>query len=191
MGRFKPIAIAALILAASNSRGAEPYQPPDNTVYLGAGLGLSQLNPQENGSGWHTIDQSSTGVSLFVGYPFYKNWVAELTYADLGAATVAPRNEALGHSEDISYQVPSLTAAYSFWYPRPDVQVFLRAGIAGIMNKNSGDTDIYEKNTSAQIAIGLGAQWHFSEHLFARLDTVSYDVDAQMISLSIGCWIND
>jgi opacity protein-like surface antigen len=191
MGSFTPIAIAALIFASANSQAAEPYQPPENTVYLGAGLGLSQLNPQENGSGWHTTDQSSAGFSIYIGYPFHPHWIAELTYADLGEATVAPRNNSLSRPEEISYQVPSLTAAYSFWYPRPDVQVYVRAGVAGIINKNTGDTDIYEKNTSAQIALGLGVQWHFSEKLFARLDTISYDVDAQMVSLSIGCWIND
>ncbi|HMW49425.1 MAG TPA: porin family protein [Cellvibrionaceae bacterium] len=192
MQSLHAIVLTALTCIAAQAQAAESdsRQPPD-TLYGGLSLGLSQLNPQENGSGWHTIDSSSTGFSLYLGYPINSQWFAELTYADLGAATVAPRNNALGGPQDISYQVPSLTAVYYFWQPKGDIYTYLRAGVASIINKNSGDTDIYEKNTSAQIALGLGAEWRFAEDIFTRLEITSYDVDAQIISLSIGCWIND
>ncbi|MFO1370821.1 MAG: outer membrane beta-barrel protein [Marinagarivorans sp.] len=181
----------ALAYWAAQSQAASTPAPPPDTLYGGAGLGISQLNPQENGSGWRTTEKTSAGFSLYLGYPINAHWFAELTYADLGAATVAPRNASLSAPQDISYQVPSLTAGYYFWQPYTDVYTYLRAGVAGIINSNSGEADIYEKNTSAQIALGMGVEWRFSEDLFARFEMVSYDVDAQMISLSVGCWIND
>ena len=191
MGRLHATLMTALICAAATTEAAQQSPAPQDTVYGGVGLGLSQLNPQENGSGWRTIDQSSAGFSLYLGYPINPRWFAELTYADLGAATVAPRNNTLSGAQDISYQIPSLTGGYYFWQPRPDIYTFLRAGVAGIINKNSGDTDIYEQNTSAQIVLGLGADWRFSEDWFARIEITSYDVDAQMVALSIARWIHD
>jgi large repetitive protein len=179
-----------LCCAAANLYAATPAQRAE-VLYGGIGLGLSQLNPQENGSGWHTVEKSDSGYGLYIGYPINARWFAELTYTDLGAATVAPRNTTLSTAQEISYQVPSLSAGYYFWQPSETVFTYLRAGVAAIVNKNSGDTDIYEQNTSAQITLGLGVEWRFSSQVFTRLELTSYDVDAQIVLLSVGCWIND
>jgi len=192
MGTSHRVLLTALIssIALTQAALAATQEMPD-TLYGGIGLGASQLNPQENGSGWHTVDGSDAGFSVYLGYPINARWFAELAYADLGAARVAPRNDALGPAQEINYQIPSLTAGYYFWQPSTNLHTYLRAGIAGIINDNSGDNDIYEQNTSAQITLGLGAEWRFAPEAFARLEITSYDVDAQMLLLSVGCWIND
>jgi|JI102314A1RNA_FD_contig_21_4800575_length_1023_multi_6_in_0_out_0_1 outer membrane protein W len=190
MQHLNAIVLATLALTPLSALAATGPAHQD-TLYAGVGLGLSQVHPQENGSGWHTIDESSTGFNLYVGYAFNPSWFAELTYADLGEATVGSRNNDIGGTEAISYQIPSLTAGYYFWQPRETVFIYLRAGIAGIINKNTGDVELYEQNTSTQFVLGLGSEWRFTKTLFTRLEITSYDVDAQMLSLSIGYRFNE
>lgn len=193
MYSIKPALILCLACAAANTNAAPNAHAAEQpgALYAGIGLGLSQLNPQENGSGWHTIDKTDSGFGVYLGYPINERWFAELTYADLGAAQVAPRNNSLSAAAEISYQVPSLTAGYYFWQPSEEIYAFVRGGIAGIKNKSSGAIDIYEQNTSVQITLGLGVEWRFAPQLFARLELTSYDVDAQIAMLSVGCWFDD
>ena len=52
--------------------------------YLGAGLGLSQITPDVEGTAWRVSDDMDMGFKVHVGYHFLPHWFAEFSYADLG-----------------------------------------------------------------------------------------------------------
>jgi len=163
--------------------------------YGNLGLGLSQVEPEgTDTNGWYTPSDGndSSGWHLTVGKRFSARWFAELKYADLGAAELT--NDRGTFATDypnaaITYQVPSLMAGFHLLTPGDGFNVFAKAGVAAITTaaeKDEGSV-FFEEQTSAQLALGLGAQYDFSNspwHL--RLDLDSYDRDAKYAGLSLG-----
>ena len=154
--------------------------------YAGGGVVSSSVDPERGTNGWGTSDSSSSGYNLFVGYHFKPNLFAEFGYMDLGEATLKNSFDATA-KESLSYKVPSLHIGYLQQTPIKQVSVYGKAGVSAIQNKVSSSRVSYEKQTSAQLSFGLGAQWQGANSpFFARLGADFHDRDAAATHLNIG-----
>ncbi len=154
--------------------------------FASIGLGLSRINPQGESNGWHTVDEYSGGYKLALGYQFKPHWFAELAYTDAGSAKLGNYNPAVTDTPGMTYRIPSLFTGYWLRAPEKDFNVYGKLGIGIISNKVTDNRVPFERNSSAQIALGLGLQWRFDKSWFIRIEFDSYDRDARYLGASIG-----
>ena len=91
---------AAMIAGLALPSYAEGF---DNQYYLGLGLGVSQLEPKTNNTGYKVVDEQDFGGKIFFGMDFAKRWGLEVYYGDLGAAAL--ENTAINSKGDIHYSM--------------------------------------------------------------------------------------
>ncbi len=184
---------AALLLLPMASNAHFHDCEPDSSInfdevhcwYGGLSFGQSRLAPEITADQWTLADESVNAVGVLVGYQFLPNWFAEFSFHDLGEA----RLDAPGVSEDsqpgLSYRVPSLMAGYNLADPLSTWNLFVKGGLAKIMNSSRGDEVDVETGSSVQLAIGAGVQLSFGPHWLLRLEAQSFDRDASVYGLTI------
>ncbi len=146
--------------------------------YLGAGVGLSTMDPDTSNTIFAVDDDTDTGYKVFAGYVFNKNWSAELSYNDLGTTTMQTFGE-------IDYSAFGLAARFNvFAVPLAgkNLTFFFKAGIAAL--DTEANIPINNVNSS-QIFYGGGAEYALSKSLFIRAELESFDEDASLLSLNI------
>lgn len=163
-------------------------------VYVGAGAGVTQLEPKTNHSSLSVSDNTDAGYHLAVGYDFTTRLSAEIYYADLGAAEIAFLGQDVG---PVNYQVFGLSAiAYLFNSQsgfrggssgpglalREGLSLYGRVGVGGV----SADSELdYTVNNRAHLALGLGAEYGFSNGFAIRGEYMALDTDQQYARLSL------
>ncbi|NRB38582.1 MAG: OmpA family protein [Pseudomonadales bacterium] len=155
--------------------------------YVGAGMGLSVLDPEaKSSSSWLVDDHSDISLQIHVGYRFFPHWFAEFQYADLGQASIHNKNPLLGSgSENIQYTVPSLMVGYYFFNQNNQWNVFVKSGLAGVNSRVSNDLISSDTGSNMQLAFGAGAEYRVTERWFARAYVDVYSQDARYVGLSI------
>ncbi|MCW8857834.1 MAG: outer membrane beta-barrel protein, partial [Kangiella sp.] len=159
-------------------------------LYWGLGYGYSQLEPKGQAMGWSTNDSSSDGYIVYIGYKIDPQWSLQLAYADPGEAgvgNISPLIEAQVSNPNIDYEIPSLMAQYSFLETESEIDVYVTFGLANI-NNSAHEQIPYSKESSVQLAFGLGLQWDFTEQWFLRAEWDSYAEDAWMTSIQLGSY---
>ncbi|WP_045859381.1 invasin domain 3-containing protein [Teredinibacter purpureus] len=175
---------AVLLLSSTSHILAE--RDDQRALYMGAGLGVSHLEPNENNSGWDITAKNDTAYALYIGYQVTDTLFTEFNYTDLGAAKTAPRNPSLGGEQSITYKTPSLSVGYYFRNANKRANFFIRGGLASLINDSTGETDIYNQNTSTQLMLGAGLEWNLTSRMFIRAEATSFDVDAQTYLATVG-----
>jgi hypothetical protein len=166
--------IVALCALAATEAGAD-----EGKWYAGAGLGLSRLEPEQNGSIYLVDDKSSAGFKLTLGYEWSAKLSLEGYYSDLGEAMMSPYGE-------VSYQDLGASGLYHI-YQQHDArhkgfEAFIKAGF-GRMNN---DTELpYERIHNSHLMLGLGSSYAFDSGLSLRADLDLYDKDSQFLIFSI------
>ncbi len=163
------------------------------SYYLGFGLGRTYVDPEGRSNGFETDDSDSEGVRVVFGRHFKPHWAWELTYADLGAAGLGnPTNNTLNTlvpDAEIDYKVPAVWLRYAPFDPSRNLTADVKVGIAALSNSASDGRIGYEKQTTAQLAFGLGAQLRFAQRYLFRVDFESYDRDANFTALTLGAYL--
>ncbi|MFT6448402.1 MAG: outer membrane protein OmpA-like peptidoglycan-associated protein [Oleispira sp.] len=161
----------------------------DGCLYVGLGLGLSILEPEENNTGWELLGENGKGYKATIGYRFLPHWYTEFSYADLGEAKIKNLNPAIKGKEGISYKVPSLSLGYYLFSPdEKRWNVFVKGGIASIRNSASASRVPFKKIQTSQFSLGVGAEYQITPHFFARAEIDSYDTDAIQFVVSINTY---
>ncbi len=181
--RVLPVLGLALLLTLlwvpPASVSADWRNTDDWTWYLGGGLGLSKMDPKTGGTIYSVDDDSDSAWRLFVGADLTPKISAELALADLGTTTLKPVG-------DIDYQTFSLDLLYYFHdQDRTDHvgwAAYAKAGLGHISNDASVP---YDKNTSLQIALGLGGEYAWKSGWALRADLESYDKDAAALTVDL------
>ena len=194
---------AAVVIAALVALPMMPVEPAvaDNHVcgytngdfegcwYAGVGLGITHVDPEGRANGWSTNDDADSGWKVYGGYQFKPLWSVELSYVDGGEAglgNVDPALELLVPNASIDYATPSIMAVRWLKERNESFNAFLKLGVSAIDNNASDSRIPYEKQTSVQLAAGLGLQLKFAERWFVRGDVDLYDRDHYYAGLSIG-----
>lgn len=164
--------VSALALAA-------PVQAAEDDFYLGLGLGASQLEPNENSTGFVNTDNQDIGGKVFVGYDIRDSISVEGYYADLGAATL--NNGTI--EGDISYQMMGINGLWYLPNSLPGWKGFAKVGAGSI--SNDSDTISFEQLEDVQITAGLGLEWMAKNGWGVRGDYDFFDKDVQFLSLNV------
>lgn len=149
--------------------------------YVGAGLGLSFLQPSLNDVSLKLSRDGDIGYGIKAGYQFDDRWAAELLWSDLGQAKVS--SSTTGNTAGlIGFQYFGLGGLYQ--YPLSDSwDVFATAGIGVLKNR----AQLVKANGSENAAIysGIGVVWQLAEAWNLRAEYDYYGNDAQMLSFNI------
>jgi opacity protein-like surface antigen len=147
--------IAAAALAASCSLLSLPALSADNGIYLGAGIGQSSVQFDDNISGQDfDFDASATGFKAIAGWRFL-DWVAvEANYVDLGSGDDNVQGER------IETDVDGVSLSAVGFVPLGPVDLFARVGAinwnADIGAPNLG---VSASDDGTDLTYGVGAQF--------------------------------
>jgi hypothetical protein len=176
----KPVLVLAWVSMISLSPLAVAGEgADDNKWYVGAGLGLSRLEPDRNESIYSVDDKSSAGFKLTLGYEWSERLSIEGYYADLGEAKMSPDGE-------VSYKNLGVSGIYDFYRQhdkrRKGFEAFIKAGLGWMKN----DSELpYDQDHNSHVMLGLGGAYSFDKGVSLRLDLDLYDRDSRFLILSL------
>ncbi len=151
--------------------------------YLGLSGGVSQLQPNPNGSGLTLTEDRSNGAKLVLGRDLTHRFSVELYAADLGEAE-------LGVDDTISYEVYGAHLVAHLYntgsnlgrYFRDGLSIYAKAGAGGMQNEA---TVPFEQLNAAHLTYGLGVSGLMGAGFSWRLEAEAYDEDAVMVMLGL------
>ena len=174
--RRRLAAVAGLSGGALLGGGAPPAGADQGQGYVGAGIGVSRVEPDASGTSYSVADDNDMGWKVFLGYDLSKYWTLEAFWADLGQSDMNPGGA-------IDYRVYGLEGLLYMPGNVPGLSAFLKLGV--------GRLDTYSNNVpftqveDTQLIGGLGAEYQFANHLAVRGEYEYFDRDAQLVSVSL------
>lgn len=162
--------------------------------YIGIGAGVTKLEPFTPNESLTVSDDTDAGFHGVIGYDFTSRLSAELYYADLGSAEIAFLGTDVG---PVNYQVYGLSGIVYLFNSRSGLRanktgsgmgtreglsLFGRVGIGGV----TADSDLdYKVNHGTHLALGLGAEYGFSNGFAVRGEYRALDTDQHYASVSL------
>ena len=155
-------------------------------IYIGAGFGLSELNPQTKQSGFSIANDQDSGWRVSAGWDWNSNITLEGYYSKLGQ--VALINNSNSNSATLDYNAVGLHGVYHHFvqgdrYLKNSWAIFAKAGASKIINSASGVQ--YQQTSTLQISTGLGVEYILANDWSVRADFEAFDQDANMFSVSL------
>jgi outer membrane protein OmpA-like peptidoglycan-associated protein len=148
--------------------------------YVGAGLGLSFLQPALNDASLVVNTSNELAYQLSGGYQFDQHWAIDLSWTELGQARVDSSSG--GVAGLVGYQYYAAGALYQ--YPLSTTwNLFATAG-AGVL-KNKFQALSASRKSDASLYTGVGAIWTLANTWDLRAEYNYYASDAQMLSLKL------
>jgi outer membrane protein OmpA-like peptidoglycan-associated protein len=192
--RFRRVFLCgALVLASMAATGAEAELESSIKVsdwYIGAGMGLSQLEPDDNGTNFRVTNANDVGWKIFAGIDLSKHWTAELLYSDLGKSELT--NQSIPSQKgEVSYSVLTLTSQYYFNQKtdpgfRQGWQPFLRAGISMLDAEQNSFTNVdVQQDHNVLLYFGAGIEYSWWNNWAVRAEIDIYDTDAAYAGISL------
>jgi len=177
------LALFSVTVQANESCSLEGAVQESGCWYLGAGVGVSRLMPDKHDTSWRVSDSQDTAFKLLSGYGFTEHWFGEISYENMGAASLTNANPAIKDRPEIGYSAFGGSLGYWLFEQSNTWNLYAKTGVAFLQT----DTGPYvEQSHSNQWTLGVGAQWRFSDHWFARVGIDAYDRDARVVGLTIG-----
>ena len=169
------LSLGSLVLAV------QPALAQQGNWYVGAGAGVSRLDPDTDGSDFTLEDDASLAAGVYVGMDIGRRFGIEAAWTQLGEA-------GLSGGQDIDYSALSI-GGIAYVLGEADARRrqegwsgYLRLGL----NKISNESDVLlaeEDNTA--IWAGAGIQWPMSHSWGVRGELTSFDGDAQAAMASV------
>jgi len=182
---------AALLMVARADDRALEFTP---RIYVGAGVGATQLEPKMPNGSLTVSDDTDSGFDIAVGYDFSSRLSAEVYYGDFGSAGIAFIGADVG---TVDYQVFGLSGiAYllnsrsglsanktgSGMGTREGLSLYTRVGLGGVVADSELDHTV--KNP-VHLALGLGAEYGFGNGFAVRGEYRALDTDMHYASVSL------
>ena len=147
--------IAAAALATSCSLLSLPALSADNGIYLGASLGQSSVQFDDNIGGQNlNFDASATGFKAIAGWRFL-DWVAvEANYVDLGSG------DDNVHFQRIESDVNGVALSAVGFVPIGPVDLFARVGAVNWnADRDAPNLGVSSSEDGTDLTYGVGAQF--------------------------------
>lgn len=148
-------------------------------AFVGVGAGLSQLDPETQGTPFTVADDQDTGIKAFVGVdltPISPHLSVEAFYADLGQATLENRG---------TLDYGAYGAALNFGFSgsvAPKFSAFVSGGVA----KLDISADIpFSQEEDTSLFFGVAGSYAIGRHWYLQLEYEHFAEDAQLLSLNI------
>jgi opacity protein-like surface antigen len=164
--------------------GIGAAQAADHGFYLGAGLGQSKLDPDQNKLNFSALnyDDKDQGYKLIAGIRPLDVLGAEINYVDLGKTDGAGTGGALRSKAQL------FNASVLGFVPLPFVDIFGKVGIARSKARYQEEGVSNLKLDSTDFSWGAGVQAHFRS-LGARLEYERFNLprtnSSSMVSLAV------
>lgn len=146
--------------------------------YLGAGYGLSRLEPDTNNTGFTVSDSNDFAVKVFAGYAWSERVSAEAYYADLGKAGISPFGE-------VEYQDYGISGLYYFRDRQTIHGDWIAFGKLGV-GRMENDSDLpFRRINDTHVLFGAGFEHGINRHLNLRVELEFFEEDAQFLSINL------
>jgi hypothetical protein len=172
--------IAATLLSVSLSANAEVWDEMD--LYVGAGIGQSDLSPQHAKDQGFSIDDNWQKSWKLTGGLDINDYVSvEGYYSDLGSTGLSP-------GANIGYRMAGADVILHYWAKgeartQGSIALYAKAGL--------NDTDTYSNGSVGEnddvrtIFGGLGAEIYLPQKFSVRFEFESYNADASFFSMNL------
>ena len=159
----------------------------NRTMYLSLGVGVSNLEPETEGSRWRQNESSSIGYQLSFGYDFNRYISIEAHINDLGNSQLEGRTNS-SDTATIGYQTLGGSALlYAGIFngnlsSRSGALPFARVGL-GVL-KNSANIEIDQQN-DLHLLLGIGLEYGLSNGFGLRAEYISFEGDVSYAQLAM------
>ena len=178
-----------LLLSVAPVIADENNDSDQRSWYLGAGLGITELDPDTNNTGYSVADERDTGFKLFGGYDFSDRFAVEGFYTDLGSAQISSSFPSQPDGA-IDYSTLGASALWYFWRNgenkgndlRKGLQAYAHGGLSFINNSSSVN---YTQDNSVQVQYGAGLEYGLNNGIALRAGIDLYDKDAGMVFVGV------
>lgn len=153
-------------------------------VYLGAGFGVSNLQPNTSKSDYAIEEPNDSGMKLLLGWDFNQYLTLESYYSKLGSVQLSNDSGNEGSLEYTAFGVHGLIHHYfkGERYQPGSYGVYAKVGMSKIMN--SADNVNYQQNSLMQVTTGVGVEYMISHDWSIRAEFDAYDQDAHLWNIS-------
>lgn len=146
--------------------------------YLGAGIGISEMEPDTENTPFRIKDNRDYGAKLYLGYTLNERWSVEGYYSDLGNVTLKPEGS-IGYRD---YGVNGL-----FYFYRPEeagegLSAFVRGGVGRMENDTRLD---YKRVYDSHFMYGAGVEYGLGNGMTLRADMDFYDKDSRLLAVGL------
>ena len=165
----------AFFIIAFPAQAQEEFQ---FTGYIGAGFGMSRLDPDTNNTGFSVDDTNDFGYKVIAGYDWTPRISTELYYADLGEAKIKP-------SGQVSYQDFGISGLFYFYHETMDRTGLALFGKIGV-GRMDNDSDLpFNRQNDAHILLGAGGEYSLARQITLRFEAEFFDEDSQFYSVNL------
>ncbi len=178
MMRPMRLLILPLLLLALGATPTYAGEEDLSRLYLGAGAGISRLNPNLDGTPYSSSDKNRIGWKLFAGYDINDRLSVEGYYANLDKVELEPAGS-------LSYESYGASALYYFSREGEylmDWSLFANMGIGKMGNTASIS---FEREHDYHLMYGAGLEHELWDGMSLRLQAELYDKDAHLYSVSL------
>ncbi|MGB0867675.1 MAG: OmpA family protein, partial [Granulosicoccaceae bacterium] len=184
----------SLAFPAAHAANSPDDRPFKKRLYLGASVGVSELEPESTDESLTITDDQSTSGSLTVGYDISPRFSVDAYAGTLGEAEVSFLGTPV---DDVDYTVYGVSLiSYLFnagspysdsydddgLYQREGLSTYLRVGVGGMTN-DTKEVE-YDRDYTLHLATGLGLEYGWSNGVAVRAEVSAYDTDARQLSVS-------
>jgi hypothetical protein len=174
MNKLPGMALVYIVLVSA----AQAETGNAGSWYLGAGFGLSRLNPDTNNTGFSVSDANDPAVKLFAGYDWSERVSAQAYYADLGKAGISPFGE-------VEYQDYGISGLYYFRDRLTIDDGWIAFGKLGV-GRMENDSDLpYRRINDTHVLFGAGFEHAINRRLNLRVELEFFEEDAQFLSINL------
>lgn len=155
--------------------GALDASSDESNLYLGAGLGVGNLDPNLSGTNYSVKSENDLAIKFSAGWDINKRISIEGFYSDLGYLELAP-------SGKLGYSSTALAGLYHFYLnerPRQagNISAHFKAGASYLWNQDKDGVDS-NKQSDALVLLGVGVEYFVFEGLSVRAEYESFAKDA-------------
>lgn len=153
--------------------------------YAGGAIGLTQLRPETENTGFRVSDDSDAGVKVLGGIQWNEKLFFETSFNLLGSSQVAFNNQ----TAEIDYQVFSFDALYKL--PQFLPEKFSTFGILGLTALDT-DSDVpVEQEANIQVKAGVALEYMLQNDWAVRSTMEKFSGDTAFVSAGIVKYIGD
>ncbi|MGF1642625.1 MAG: OmpA family protein [Thiotrichales bacterium] len=168
--RAARVATLALCVACAQSAMAG-----DRPWYVGAGVGVSKLEPDTSGTALRVTDDTDTGYKISVGKELTDRVAVEAFGGNLGSAEIAPMSS-------VDYQFYGVALQYALPHNNEGLSAHLKGGVVALDVDSNLPVDI---DKDARAFAGIGVDYQFPEGITLRGEYEHFAKDAQLLSFNL------
>lgn len=180
IGSLRVLKSSLLVFLSTALAGGPVIADIKTGLYLGIGSGMSHLKPGVENAVLTKRDKTGLVVSGFLGYELSRSLNVELTYSDLGTASLEPVGSV--DYQDINISGLYHLGGFAVKGSKKAYSLYGRLGVGTIRNQSEMPI---EREHNAHWLAGAGVQIPISDRFAIRAEGTHYDSDVSSLGVSL------